>query len=115
ALPARDLPPVRTPGDSAPPVNRWADRDPEAAARLSAARIVLGELSEQHRIPLQNLLQPDLVRRLCWEPPEPLEPATVDRELAAGGARRWQRDLAVRPLTDALVEPPTPQVGELSP
>lgn len=103
ALRTEDLPPLRTPGDGPPPVNRWQDRDPEAAARLAAARAVLGELSEQHRVPLQNLLQPDLVRRLCWEPPEPLEPGAVDRELAAAGARRWQRDLTVHPLTTALV------------
>ena len=104
ALPVGELPPLRTPGDGPPPVNRWQDRDPQAADRLSAARTVLSELSEQHRLPLQNLLQPDLVRRLCWAPPEPLEPATVDGELAVGGARRWQRHLTVHPLTTALVE-----------
>lgn len=119
ALQAGDLPPLRTPGDGPPPVNRWQDRDPEAAARLAAARTALGELSEQYRLPMQNLLQPDLVRRLCWEPPEPLEPATVDRELAAGGARRWQRGLTVHPLATALVggssvQPPTPPGDEPS-
>ncbi|MGH3995774.1 MAG: ribonuclease D, partial [Pseudonocardiaceae bacterium] len=88
--------------DGPPPVNRWQDRDPAAAARLAAARAALTEVAVHHRLPLQNLLQPDLVRRLCWEPPEPLDATAVERELAAGGARRWQRDLTVSPLTAAL-------------
>ncbi|MGH4008457.1 MAG: HRDC domain-containing protein [Pseudonocardiaceae bacterium] len=102
ALPASELPAVRTPGGNPPPVNRWTDRDPAAAVRLVAARAALGEIAEHHRLPVQNLLQPDLVRKLCWEPPEPLDAATVDRELVAGGARRWQRDLTAHPLATAL-------------
>jgi ribonuclease D len=97
-----ELPPLRVPVDGPPPVNRWQDRDPQAAARLAAARTALTELSEHHQLPLQNLLQPDLVRRLCWEPPDPLTADTVDAVLAAGGARTWQRQLTVPPLTEAL-------------
>ncbi len=102
ALPADALPPVHAHNGSPPPVNRWADRDPAAAVRLVAVRAALTETAEHHRLPLQNLLQPDLVRRLCWEPPEPLDAAAVDRELAAGGARRWQRELTAHPLATAL-------------
>jgi ribonuclease D len=105
ALPAGELPLVHAHNGSPPPVNRWPDRDPAAAVRLVAARAVLAEIAEHHRLPLQNLLQPDLVRRLCWEPPEPLDVATVDRELAAGGARRWQCELTAHPLTTALNPP----------
>ncbi|MGH3999096.1 MAG: HRDC domain-containing protein, partial [Pseudonocardiaceae bacterium] len=102
ALPVSELPPVRVQGGSPPPVNRWPDRDPAAAVRLVAARAALAEIAEHHRLPLQNLLQPDVVRRLCWELPEPLDAATVDRELAAGGARRWQRELTAHILATAL-------------
>lgn len=102
ALPAGELPPVRATADGPPPVNRWQDRDPVAAARLTAVRAALTEVAEHHRLPLQNLLQPDLVRRLCWEPPEPLDAGAVERELTAGGARRWQRDLTVTPITTAF-------------
>jgi ribonuclease D len=83
-------------------VNRWSDRDPAAAVRLAAARAVLTEVAQQHRLPLQNLLTPDLVRRLCWEPPEGLDTAAVERHLVAGGARRWQCELTARPLATAL-------------
>lgn len=102
AQPEDALPALRAPVEGPPPVNRWQDRDPAAAARLAAARTALTELAEQHRLPLQNLLQPDLVRRLCWEPPDPLDAGAVEAVLVAGGARTWQRRLTVLPLTAAL-------------
>ncbi len=105
SLPASDLPLLRSPTESPPPVNRWPDRDPAAAIRLTAARAALAEIAEQHRLPVQNLLAPDLVRRLCWEPPEPLDPAAVERDLVAGGARRWQCELTAHALTTALTSP----------
>jgi ribonuclease D len=102
ALPTDELPPLRAQGTSPPPVNRWSDRDPAAAVRLAAARATLAEIAKQHRVPLQNLLAPDLVRRLCWEPPELFDTATVERQLVAGGARRWQCELTAHPLATAL-------------
>jgi ribonuclease D len=104
-LPASELPPLHAPGGGPPPLNRWPDRDPAAAVRLTAARAVLTKIAEHHRLPLQNLLTPDLIRRLCWEPPEPLDAAVVERELVAGGARRWQCELTARPLAAALTSP----------
>ncbi len=101
-LPAEELPETSPAGDGPPPVNRWADKDPDAAARLAAARAHLATLSEQWDTPVENLLQPDLVRRLCWTPPEPIDAETVDATLAAGNARAWQRELAVPGLVEAL-------------
>jgi ribonuclease D len=101
-LPASELPSLRAQGGGPPPLNRWPDRDPAAAVRLTAARATLTEIAEHHRLPLQNLLAPEVVRRLCWEPPEPLDAAAVERELVAGGARRWQCELTAHPLATAL-------------
>lgn len=101
-LPASELPSLRAQGGAPPPLNRWPDRDPAAAVRLTAARATLTEIAEHHRLPLQNLLAPEVVRKLCWEPPELLDAATVERELVAGGARRWQCELTARPLATAL-------------
>src|SRR3954454_10679624 len=41
ALPDAELPQHSRPGDGPPPVNRWADRDPAAATRLSKVRAAL--------------------------------------------------------------------------
>jgi ribonuclease D len=102
ALPESELPLHSRPGEGPPPVNRWADRDPAAATRLQAARTGLAELADKHAVPVENLLSPDLVRRLMWTPPEPRDPATVAAALRAGGAREWQVELMLDLLTDAL-------------
>jgi ribonuclease D len=101
-LPESELPAQSRPGDGPPPVNRWADRDPAAATRLQQARAGLAALSEQWNVPVENLLSPDLVRRLMWTPPEPRTPETVAETLRAGGAREWQIDLTRDLLTEAV-------------
>jgi ribonuclease D len=101
-LPEAELPPQSRPGDGPPAVNRWADRDPAAAARLQVARAGLARLSEEWSVPVENLLSPDLVRRLMWTPPEPRDVATVVESLRAGGAREWQIELTEAVLTEAL-------------
>ncbi len=86
-----------------PPPARWPKRRPEAAARLDAARAALRELSERVSVPTENLVSPDLVRRLCWDWEGADDPATgIDEFLAAGQARGWQRELVVPVLAEAL-------------
>jgi len=102
ALPESELPVQARPGDGPPPVNRWADRDPAAAARLQQARAGLAKLSEQWSVPVENLLSPDLVRRLMWTPPEPRSPDALAEALRAGGAREWQIELTRDLLTEAV-------------
>lgn len=101
-----------SPADDAEPPNgppapaRWLKRRPEAAARLDTARAALGELSQRVSVPIENLVSPDLVRRLCWDWDAADNPATtiaaIDEFLRAGQARAWQRELAVPVLAEAL-------------
>ncbi|WP_214369086.1 ribonuclease D [Pseudonocardia sp. H11422] len=98
-----ELPRSASPNDGPPPVARWADRDPEAAARLSAARAGIARLGEQWSVPVENLLQPDLLRRICWEPPAD---GDVAGALRAGGARPWQIELTAPLLEQALADHP---------
>ncbi len=89
-----------------PPPARWSRRKPEAAARLEAARAALAEVSERVDVPTENLVSPDLVRRLCWDWEPPADPlAAVDDFLRAGHARPWQRELADPALARALQKP----------
>jgi ribonuclease D len=102
ALPRKELPEVSPAHDGPPPPNRWADRDADAAARLAAARAALTQVAEQLRLPVENLLLPDLVRRTCWEPPADLDVDTVAEVLRAGKARPWQVALTAEPLSKSL-------------
>jgi ribonuclease D len=99
--PEDELPLHSKPGDGPPPVNRWADRDPAAHTRLQAARAGLAELSGKHSVPVENILTPDLVRRLMWSPPEPRDAETIAAALRDGGARQWQIELTRDLLTSA--------------
>ncbi|WP_020671905.1 ribonuclease D [Amycolatopsis nigrescens] len=101
-LPREELPNPSQPSDGPPPPNRWADKDPDAAARLTAARAALTKLAEHHRLPVENLLLPDLLRRTCWRPPEDRGEAGVAEVLRAGGARPWQVELTTAEITKAL-------------
>jgi ribonuclease D len=51
---------------------------------------------------VENILSPDLVRRLMWAPPEPRTADTVAESLRAAGARPWQIELTCDVLTEAL-------------
>jgi ribonuclease D len=99
ALPAASAPP----GDGPPPAHRWQERDPEAAKRLTAARAVVAALADSHNLPAENLVPPDAVRRLSWQPPADISPASVGAALAGYGARPWQVELTAVPLARALL------------
>jgi ribonuclease D len=97
-----ELPEVSA-GSGGPPSPRsWPDKSPKAAARLLAAKAFLTGLSEELGIPTENMLTPDTVRRLCWEPPAPLDQDAVGAYLRDAGARGWQIDLTLAGLTDAM-------------
>lgn len=110
-LPDRELPALRPPGDGPPPPHRWRERDPEAAARLGAAKLAVGAVAAEHTVPVENLLSPEIVRRLAWSPPDPVEPATVEAALRAAGARGWQVKLTAAALAAAI----TSECGGRSP
>ncbi len=89
-----------------PPPARWAKRKPEAAAYLDAARAALGDLARRVEVPTENLVSPDLVRRLCWDFQESTDVSgAVAVFLRDGGARNWQCDLVVPALSVALSRP----------
>jgi ribonuclease D len=85
-----------------PPAHRWAERDPAAAARLAAARGTVTAIAEANRLPAENLLAPDTLRRLSWDPPKPSDPGSVAEVLEGYGARPWQIELTAGPVAEAL-------------
>ncbi|WP_405858590.1 ribonuclease D [Streptomyces sp. NBC_00090] len=102
ALPESELPQPGQQVAGPPPPRAWADKDPVAAARLSAARASVSALAEELNLPQENLITPDTVRRVCWEPPAPADAEGVAAALAGHGARRWQVELVTPLLVEAL-------------
>ncbi len=101
ALPNEALPsPVVN--DGPPPPHRWSERDPAAAARLARARAAVNEVAAVHNVPPENLITPDTVRRVAWEPPADPTNEAVAEALRAHGARDWQVRLVGAKIAAAL-------------
>lgn len=102
-----ELPDLRGESHGVPPPRSWADRNPEASQRLIAAKPLMQELAQQHDIPVENLVTPDVLRHLLWEPPAVGDAEGVSEALKALGARPWQCTLVApviaQSLTDAAV------------
>ncbi|MFE7210663.1 ribonuclease D [Streptomyces sp. NPDC057611] len=104
---AKDLPESALPQQGQqvtgpPPPRAWADKDPVAAARLAAAKTEVSALAERLNMPQENLVSPDTVRRLCWEPPKGADAESVGAALAGYGARPWQVEQVTPVLVKAL-------------
>ncbi|MCW2690823.1 MAG: ribonuclease [Mycobacterium sp.] len=108
---SQDPPDVHEPLNGPPPAARWSRRKPEAAARLEAARTGLTALSQQVSVPTENLITPDVVRRLCWDWQPTDDPAAViEAFLLDAQVRPWQRHLVV-PVLAAALTPGDPPAG----
>jgi ribonuclease D len=108
ALPEQEWPQMRTNADTLPPIKLWRDKFPEKYAPLSHARVRLEKISEENSIPIENLITPELVRRICWSPPagstENLKVEAVQTQLLSLGARSWQVNLVGQAISEALLE-----------
>lgn len=102
----RDLPPLRLPQTGIPNHRVWANRFPDANARLQALKPAIGSIAEEVSIPLENLLTPDYLRQLAWEPPADITAQSVASFLSALGARDWQVNLVCEALAEALTKDP---------
>lgn len=101
ALSPAQLPELRSKGDGMPPTKMWREKFPERYAPYTHARHFLSELSGELSIPIENIISPELVRRLCWRGATEGE---VDALLHEWGARPWQIALTGQGLKRALQE-----------
>lgn len=86
-------------GNGIPNHRSWEKRFPEAHIRLNAVRPLLAELAELHKLPIENLLTPDYLRRVMFEPE-----ASISNMLAELGARDWQIGLALPAIEAGLIQ-----------
>jgi ribonuclease D len=103
-LTTEDLPLARVTGEVIPPPRVWGDKNPDADKRLKAARAAIASLSEELNVPLENLLTPELLRRLAWNPPAELTLPALETALTDMGARPWQISTTAPSIHLAFVE-----------
>ena len=66
-------------------------------------------MAESLSIPVENLISPDSVRRICWT-----HPSDVALALGDLGARAWQIEIVAPILAQALTEvEPVPEIPEI--
>lgn len=100
-----DLPPVRASSDSLPPVKLWKERAPLAYARLTHARFNLAEVAAELLMPVENLISPEIVRRVAWMSEKTqFDPDSLAQILTGLGAREWQIRHAQHSIQNALLE-----------
>ncbi len=117
ALKATNLPPVRAEKTEGIPNHRnWATKYPEADRRLRHAKNALTSISEKRNLPLENLLTPDILRQICFSPPEPSMLEGINQALFGYGARKWQVELTAESILNSITrldepdqKPQTPQ------
>ena len=94
-----DLPALRVPSDNIPHQRSWAEKNPLAALRLSAARERVTELADNLSMPVENLISPGPLREVCWAPPEDQSTGALRDSLTKEGVRAWQAE-RIAPLLE---------------
>ena len=106
--PEDQWPPMKSGADTLPPIKLWRDRFPEKYAPLTHARFAVVTLAHELSIPAENLISPEVIRRICWAPPAgsttTQNTAAVAQSMAVLGARSWQVEIVAAPVAMALLE-----------
>lgn len=71
--------------------------------RLRHARGAVQAIADELSMPAENLLSPDTVRRLAWDPLEPTVEAVAEA-LRERDARPWQVEATAQRIAAAFVE-----------
>ena len=91
-------------GHGIPNHKSWERRFPEAHHRLEVVRPLVLELASELKVPVENLLTPDYLRRVCFAPAE-----DVAAQLSSFGARSWQIELVTEVIQKGLQLAAQPQ------
>jgi len=117
---SQDWPEARARGDGLPPPRVWRSKFPLAFAHLQNARLELATIATEHQIPLENLIPPEVVKRIAFdggnERSYAMSPSFLGEtaaQLEQLGARKWQIDLTAAAIAhartlDSLPEAPIP-------
>ena len=68
----------------------WSQKFPEAHARLLTCKHLIAKVAEELSIPAENIVSPEVIRSLCFEPPTPLTAESITARLVEKRVRSWQ-------------------------
>ena len=99
AMPENEHPEMRAAGDSMPPTKIWKERFPEKYAPFTHARAAVEARAAELNIPVENLIAPDVIRKLVWK-----LSTDVPKDALDLGARPWQVAEIADLVSAALLE-----------
>lgn len=106
--PEDQWPPMKSGADTLPPLKLWRERFADKYAPLTHARFAVESIAQELSIPAENLISPEIIRRICWAPPadslEKLNAEAVATAMLGLGARQWQVDVVAPLVANALLE-----------
>ena len=110
-LTTKDLVELRAKHVGIPNHRNWAAKFPEAHLRLIWSRKLLGELSVKVSIPTENLISPEALKNICFEP-KGVQHNEIKEHLLAQRVRKWQIDLVAPLLAEAFAKQEQPETEE---
>ena len=103
-IPDAELPPLKLPASGPPAPRNWEARNPLAWQRLEFARAALSQLAVDLGLPIENLVTPEVVRKVLWTPPGSAGELLI--ALTELQARPWQIELVAPILEQAIWQLP---------
>ena len=111
-------PEMRARGDSLPAPRIWREKFPIANAQLQHVRRNLTEISEKYSIPQENLLSPEILKRVIFNSGKEevmsyseSQVSEIRSKLRELGARNWQVDIVADAVARAKSESLPPPVA----
>ena len=111
-------PEMRARGDSLPAPRIWREKFPIANAQLQHVRRNLTEISEKYSIPQENLLSPEILKRVIFDSGKEevmsyseSQVSEIRSKLRELGARNWQVDIVADAVARAKSESLPPPVA----
>lgn len=94
------LPELKVRNEGPPHPRNWQSRHPDLFAKLEAIRAQISQLSEDLKIPSENLISPDALRRLVWAKPKSVD--DIETIFESSRVRIWQRQTVREILVEVL-------------
>lgn len=117
-IPEENWPEMRARGDSLPAPRIWREKFPIANAQLQHVRRNLTEISEKYSIPQENLLSPEILKRVIFNSGKEevmsyseSQVSEIRSKLRELGARNWQVDIVADAIARAKSESLPPPVA----
>lgn len=117
-IPEENWPEMRARGDSLPAPRIWREKFPIANAQLQHVRRNLTEISEKYSIPQENLLSPEILKRVIFNSGKEevmsyseSQVSEIRSKLRELGARNWQVEIVSDAIARAKSESLPPPVA----